>query len=923
MGDQQPQVSRETTESSAEAADVSLAAEGKNSPPPHTNHQNSKTHVVVLIHGTFAADGEDEAVNQLDDEFPCTPCGDHECPPKTPPASPDGPTPWWQRGSYFSSQFQEYFGACEVAPRLQIETPLPRTTTVAEPWFLSFMGSVLATVSWLLSVIVSLFGVGWLLERIRSTRLFPKSRWLEKLRQWTSFPTRMWPPRCNDSSGGNRLIETVFHWSGENSERCRREAGRRLYEHLNRIASQCGDNHALHVIAHSHGGSVLLEAFAIDQAKKKPGTKATLLEKRIQTWITVATPFLQFGADWAAMVAPLFVFMSVLVTALLYRDWYLDYWQQQGARVFSPDKVAGVCVSARVLIILCTSLPFRCLYKLYEFFHRGVEDTDRRLQARKDLMSSSLATVVAFALAAFFWWSINTDGRWLLTTTVRFWPPIWHLEFASLTTLLTVVTLAVSAWRATLPIQGWCIEWRRRRHVKAAWNAFKDRHRALPLGFERCDEPVRALHAIIQCPKAEIVPRIKGPERRRYFGSRLYLVNPERERLRNKVSGWLAGSLLLPFSIVVDWILKPFYNNVVCVFIDDFVLTRLWKTAQGADIPGLRMIDCLPLPLSADLSPKPNSCDAALKSVENEVQQAAPRLLHHVRSLLGGNYSEGVRLFDLLKTAFTAPKSSKLLFHTAYLQNQQVIQLLAETCCGSATGYAKPGPVTSRGIHNLDYSPQTGQIGFFWWALQVGIVIAVLSVPSLLLKRVADTVFYEWSRQSLWDETASMENSRIKPNDVLHTNSNQEAWVATAAFLRTFPEGKQLLEGLMAGKNLAYKKELESLLIAENIQNHVTGACFSDTREYVEKLVSITSEVVKQETIATNLIGQQYIEFLKTFSQTPLVGVQFDPDLRRKALINYYLMVNLREFKAAREAIRECSQFSDWLAAAYLFRSSI
>src|SRR4051794_31883580 len=47
--------------------------------------------------------------------------------------------------------------------------------------------------------------------------------------------------------------ETVFHWSGANSERARRAAGERLLSVLSSYEKQ---GRRYHLIGHSHGGSV-------------------------------------------------------------------------------------------------------------------------------------------------------------------------------------------------------------------------------------------------------------------------------------------------------------------------------------------------------------------------------------------------------------------------------------------------------------------------------------------------------------------------------------------------------------------------------------------------------------------------------------------------------------------------------------------
>ncbi len=74
----------------------------------------------------------------------------------------------------------------------------------------------------------------------------------------------------------------AWKWSGANSERARRRAGKRLLRQLLRYERR-GDPY--HVIAHSHGGSVLWHAL----------TDAPHAMPKMRSWTTVGTPFLRFG----------------------------------------------------------------------------------------------------------------------------------------------------------------------------------------------------------------------------------------------------------------------------------------------------------------------------------------------------------------------------------------------------------------------------------------------------------------------------------------------------------------------------------------------------------------------------------------------------------------------------------------------------
>src|SRR5262249_18028489 len=104
-------------------------------------------------------------------------------------------------------------------------------------------------------------------------------------------------------------VDRPFHWSGHNSERERRAAGKALLARLTEL-EQTG--HSYHLIGHSHGGSVIWNALV---GSARLGLKLNGLK----TWITVGTPHLTFAAlrpslwRWLAL-AILLVFDAKLFT---------------------------------------------------------------------------------------------------------------------------------------------------------------------------------------------------------------------------------------------------------------------------------------------------------------------------------------------------------------------------------------------------------------------------------------------------------------------------------------------------------------------------------------------------------------------------------------------------------------------------------
>ncbi|MEM8484399.1 MAG: hypothetical protein AAF564_02565, partial [Bacteroidota bacterium] len=81
----------------------------------------------------------------------------------------------------------------------------------------------------------------------------------------------------------------TFHWSGKNSEREREQAARDLLTLLE------GIDRPFHVIAHSHGGSVLWRALQLSLFKsvtKPPGHADRQGLTNLKSWTTIGTPFL-------------------------------------------------------------------------------------------------------------------------------------------------------------------------------------------------------------------------------------------------------------------------------------------------------------------------------------------------------------------------------------------------------------------------------------------------------------------------------------------------------------------------------------------------------------------------------------------------------------------------------------------------------
>ena len=122
--------------------------------------------------------------------------------------------------------------------------------------------------------------------------------------------------RLLQSDGGEPAI-APFEWSGDNSERDRRRAGRALLDEMLKLEA-AGESYCL--LAHSHGGSVVSAALMLAARKQKelPGLKR---------WVTVGTPFVELRRERflflrlpiimkALFVASLMLFLMFLLTAV-------------------------------------------------------------------------------------------------------------------------------------------------------------------------------------------------------------------------------------------------------------------------------------------------------------------------------------------------------------------------------------------------------------------------------------------------------------------------------------------------------------------------------------------------------------------------------------------------------------------------------
>jgi len=99
---------------------------------------------------------------------------------------------------------------------------------------------------------------------------------------------------------GTSELSAPFKWSGANSEKDRRRAGRKLATRLRKLER---DGRSYHLVGHSHGGSVIWHALWQSNGRL-PGLKS---------WTSVGTPFLEFSPVWMGITT----LVTLVVVALL------------------------------------------------------------------------------------------------------------------------------------------------------------------------------------------------------------------------------------------------------------------------------------------------------------------------------------------------------------------------------------------------------------------------------------------------------------------------------------------------------------------------------------------------------------------------------------------------------------------------------
>ncbi len=418
---------------------------------------------ILLVHGTFASDDQEKGKG------------------------------WWQRDSEFCRALEGKLQQ-EGTPR-RVCVPRGQSFPYIPPWWKTragwlTVGAVAAGVAAAVALTVALVALwrtlgGWptvgvvvaaVLVAIVAWRVL--GNWLTgRLRRWFGGHASSLP------STGTTDPEAVFHWSGDNSETARRQAARLLLAHMKQFDARG----PFHMVAHSHGGSVLWEALclAVEEGEATPepkdgngaGKQPPALT-RLKSWTTVGTPFLHFRPDYWRLAAIL-PFLALIALLVWQWPWFMDFWDQRLPALGQPwGAKAGGVILLYILGLLVAALAGRFAWSWYYYFEVVQKNPNLVPEVRQHQRDDIISTLIGLGFAAAL---LLVSAVWFLPHFVRFmrWEDVVPTLLAALW-LVTAVVLVLLSFVESLRPWWRCLENRRRKEQQArAWNRFKDRYLCL------------------------------------------------------------------------------------------------------------------------------------------------------------------------------------------------------------------------------------------------------------------------------------------------------------------------------------------------------------------------------------------------------------------------------------------------------------
>ncbi len=587
----------------------------------------SPRQLVIFVHGTFSYDDREEVVSPA----ATPPAGPlpMSAVPVTPPSARR--VPWWQRGSSFAEDLGKDLQDFAAV------VPPGKDFVVVEPWWRTVLLAV---------------------------------------RRWFRQPIP--PADLGDP-------ESVFHWSGDNSEKGRRLAGKLLLRHLRQFPGE-----RLHVVAHSHGGSVLWEALC--QAVREPENPLPKLE----SWTTVGTPYFQFkpnlrAAFWA--VLPLVLLFGM--TFWRFVPWLDDFWTMVTPYVPLPPLGTAVAFLAFLgACILPPALGLRLGWVSYRYRTALADPTRPRKEWKHRERDEVISVVIALLVAA-----LAAPVLLFLTPRVfrnrNFWFDYGTISVLATAwmTLLVVVIVALAVRIGKVLWVAFVNGPRSETAATKAWEAFGTK--GLIYAFDVCDEAIRGLAALTYGIDGDLLPRTPQPGRDQFSKGYRHLRRPEREfDHQSFFPAWWFNNLLLPLAILKEWVINPLYNTVFAGFIDQYVKSQLRRRAYGLDIAELDLhtVTAHPRP---DLRPRISS--AAGTEIEGLTQKRERVFIDRIRANLLADQPAALHLDELLKREFAGEAGATgVLVHTRYFDAEAFAHDVAGFI-GEVDALAAGGRVASSG----------------------------------------------------------------------------------------------------------------------------------------------------------------------------------------------------------------------------------
>lgn len=157
---------------------------------------------------------------------------------------------------------------------------------------------------------------------------------------------------------GSEFDIQAFKWSGNNSERDRRKAGKELFSHILELEVETRD---YHLVGHSHGGSVIWHAL------QYAARKSEKLDQ-LRSVNTIGTPFMEYRANLSFLLLPLILIFGMLplvFSEILKRDIYDWFLILRNASGFSLSLFLVLLAACFILLFI---LVARCIFGIFAWY---------------------------------------------------------------------------------------------------------------------------------------------------------------------------------------------------------------------------------------------------------------------------------------------------------------------------------------------------------------------------------------------------------------------------------------------------------------------------------------------------------------------------------------------------------------------------